>query len=44
MDRSQKEKLVQSLRQIFEETALVVVTQQVGLTVAEMTDLRRLPN
>ncbi len=41
MDRSQKEQLVQSLRQIFEETALVVVTQQVGLTVAEMTDLRR---
>ena len=41
MDRSQKEKLVQSLREIFENAALVVVTQQVGLTVAESTELRR---
>lgn len=41
MDRSQKEKLVVALRRIFEDTVLVVVTHQVGLTVAEITDLRR---
>ncbi len=41
VDRSQKEQLVASLRQVFEETTLVVVTRQTGLSVAEMTDLRR---
>ncbi len=41
MDRSQKEQIVASLRQIFANTTLVVVTHQVGLTVADATDLRR---
>ncbi len=40
MDRSQKEELVASLHQVFEETAIVVVTHYSGLTVAEMGDLR----
>lgn len=41
MDRSEKETLVASLRELFENTTLVVVTHQVGLTVAEASDLRR---
>ncbi len=41
MDRSQKEQLVTALRQVFEDTTLLVVTHQTGLTVAESTDLRR---
>ncbi len=41
VDRSQKEQLVATLRTVFEDTTLVVVTHQTGLTVAEMTDLRR---
>lgn len=41
MDRSQKEELVASLHQTFSETNLVVVTQQSGLTVAEVSALRR---
>jgi large subunit ribosomal protein L10 len=41
VDRSQKEKLVASLNNNLKDAALVVVTQQAGLTVAEMTDLRR---
>jgi len=41
VDRSQKEQIVASLRQIFANTTLVVVTHQVGLTVADATDLRR---
>lgn len=41
MDRSEKEKLVASLHGILKDTSLVVVTQQVGLTVAEVSDLRR---
>lgn len=40
MDRSQKEKLVASLRTVFEETSIVVVTHYSGLTVAEMNELR----
>ncbi len=40
MDRAQKEELVASLRQVFEETAIVVVTHYSGLTVAEIGDLR----
>ncbi len=41
MDRSEKEKLVASLREMFESMHLVVVTHQVGLSVAEVSDLRR---
>ena len=41
MDRSQKEALVTSLHDALSGTALVVVTHQTGLTVAEVTDLRR---
>ncbi len=41
MDRSEKEKLVASLHGILKDASLVVVTQQSGLTVAEVSDLRR---
>lgn len=41
MERAKKEALVAELRQTFEETHLVVVTQQTGLTVAEASELRR---
>lgn len=41
MDRSEKEQLVSSLRQDLLESELVVVTHQTGLTVAEVSDLRR---
>jgi large subunit ribosomal protein L10 len=41
VDRSQKEKLVASLNANLKDAALVVVTQQAGLTVSEVTDLRR---
>lgn len=41
MDRSEKEQLVSSLRQGLAESNLVIVTQQKGLTVAEVSDLRR---
>ena len=41
MDRSEKEKLVASLHGVLKDASLVVVTQQAGLTVAEVTDLRR---
>jgi len=41
VDRSQKEELVASLHQTFAETNLVIVTQQSGMTVAEVSDLRR---
>ena len=40
MDRAQKEKLVDELGQIFESSGVVVVAHYVGLTVAEMQDLR----
>ncbi|MDX1711515.1 MAG: 50S ribosomal protein L10 [Rhodovibrionaceae bacterium] len=40
MDRAQKEQLVSFLNGVFEESALVVVTRQSGLTVAEVNDLR----
>lgn len=40
MDRSQKEDLVASMRTLFEETSIVVVTHYSGLTVGEMEDLR----
>ena len=41
MDRSKKEALVAELHQDFEENNLVVVTHQSGLTVGEVSDLRR---
>ena len=41
MDRSGKQELVSELKQTFLAAGLVVVTQQSGLTVAEVTDLRR---
>lgn len=41
MDRSEKKELVASLHQLFVENGLVVVTRQSGMTVAEVTDLRR---
>lgn len=41
MDRTQKREFVASLGAVFAETAMVVVTQNKGLSVAEVTDLRR---
>ena len=41
MDRSEKQELVSSLHSTFQAAGLVVVTRQVGLTVSEVTDLRR---
>lgn len=41
MDRSQKKELVSTLHDAFAGTSLIVVTRYMGLTVAEMTDLRR---
>ena len=41
MDRARKEELVVELNGAFADAALVVVTHQSGLTVAESTDLRR---
>ena len=40
MDRAQKEKVVEELGQIFESSGVVGVAHYVGLTVAEMQDLR----
>jgi large subunit ribosomal protein L10 len=40
MDRSQKADLVDQLKHIFTETSVVVVTRNLGLTVAQSTDLR----
>ena len=40
MDRTEKEGLVSAFRELFQNSALVVVTHYSGLTVAEMTDLR----
>ncbi len=40
MDRAEKEKLVVSLHQVFEDTTILVVTHYSGLTVAEMGVLR----
>ena len=40
MDRGQKEELVASMHQTFEDSAMVVVTHYSGMTVAEMGDLR----
>jgi large subunit ribosomal protein L10 len=41
VDRSQKQGLVAALHHTLEGTALVVVTRHAGLTVAEVTNLRR---
>jgi large subunit ribosomal protein L10 len=41
VDRSHKEKLVATLNDTFKSSELVIVTRQGGLTVAEVTDLRR---
>lgn len=40
VDRSQKEELVASLHKTFDESNLVIVTQQTGMTVSEASDLR----
>jgi large subunit ribosomal protein L10 len=41
VDRSEKQQLVTSLHQTLKTAELVVITQQSGLTVAEVTTLRR---
>jgi large subunit ribosomal protein L10 len=41
LDRSQKAKLIDQLNKTLQSAELVVVTKQGGLTVAEITDLRR---
>ena len=41
MDRAQKQQLTASLQQDLADTVCVVVTHQTGLTVAEVTQLRR---
>ena len=40
MDRSQKADLVAELKTVFNETSVVVVTRNLGMTVAQSTDLR----
>jgi large subunit ribosomal protein L10 len=40
MDRNEKADLVAELKQVFTETSVVVVTRNLGLTVAQSTDLR----
>ena len=40
MDRSQKADVVDELKRVFSETSVVVVTRNLGLTVAQSTDLR----
>ena len=41
MDRTEKREFVSSLASVFAETSMVVVTQNKGLTVTEVSDLRR---
>ena len=41
MERAQKQKVVDTLREALSDTVCVVVTRQSGLTVAEVTQLRR---
>jgi large subunit ribosomal protein L10 len=41
LDRTEKHAFVASLATVFAETSMVVVSQNKGLTVAEVTDLRR---
>lgn len=40
MDRAQKSESIEALKGVFEQSAAVVVTHYLGLTVADMTDLR----
>ncbi len=40
MDRTEKAELVTEYRQLFQDSALVVVTHYAGMTVKEMTDFR----
>ena len=40
MDRSQKTEAVAQLNEVFNEVGVVVVTRNLGLTVAQSTDLR----
>lgn len=40
MDRTEKRELVAELRQLFAETAIVIVTRNHGMTVAQVSDLR----
>ena len=40
MDRAQKRETVAALKQVFNETSVVVVTRNLGLTVAQSTTLR----
>ncbi|ACI98130.1 MULTISPECIES: 50S ribosomal protein L10 [Rhodospirillales] len=41
MDRTQKEATVAALNSSLQEAGLIIVTKQSGMTVAEVTDLRR---
>ncbi|ABI61443.1 LSU ribosomal protein L10P [Granulibacter bethesdensis] len=41
LERTEKREFVASLAAVFAETSIVVVTQNKGLTVAEVTELRR---
>jgi len=41
LDRTEKREFVASLATVFAETSMVVVTRNAGLTVSEVTDLRR---
>lgn len=41
VDRAQKSELVATLNEVFSNTGVIVVAHYSGLTVAEMTDLRR---
>ena len=40
MDRAQKAESIEALKGVFTDSGAVVVTHYLGLTVAEMTDLR----
>jgi large subunit ribosomal protein L10 len=40
MDRAEKQESIEALKGVFAESGAVVVTHYMGLTVAEMTDLR----
>ena len=41
MDRTEKREFIAALGRVFAETSMVVVTRNQGLTVAEVSDLRR---
>ena len=41
LDRTEKREFVSLLAAVFAETSMVVVTQNKGMTVAEVTDLRQ---